>query len=136
MKLTASKYLVLGFGLPLLFFLSSLGYVSYRAKTRSYDFSEAKYQKDYAWNGVEVGTVLRFPVGGVGREQRHFAIVAFHAGQTGRHYLLATGPNALNPERPRFVSADQAMVTYELPIQGRTNFNLNAFFNAGVSVPR
>lgn len=130
MKLTAAKYLLFAFGVPLLFFIGSTLIVRHKVNERAYEFAETDYRKDYAWDQIEVGTVLRFPYGGVGREAKYYAVVAFRHGDTGQHLLLFKGVSGQYPARPQLMATNGSVVTYSTPETGQTNLDLSGLFPA------
>ena len=61
MKSSTKKVIKLGCGLPIGIIILSFVLLFYETH-KKLAYRETGYSKDYSWNGIEVGTVIRFPV--------------------------------------------------------------------------
>jgi len=78
---------------------------------------------DYSFDECEIGVALRLPKAGILGKGRYYVIVVLdHQGRPVE--TLYEGPGAYPdpPEKPVFVRADGARVTYDTPDAGRRTF--------------
>jgi len=124
MKSGIRKIVALGCGLPIA--LVILGAVLlYHQTHRKLEYRETGYRKDYSWNGIEVGTVIRFPVGTSIPIGRYCAVMAFKDSDMTDAHILFRGPLGEVPERPEFVSGKEQVVVYRTKANGEVTLDLS-----------
>jgi len=110
-------------GLPIA--LIVLGILSASCQThKKLEYGEAGYHKDYSWNDLEVGTIIRFPVNSPIPIGRYCAVIAFENGHMTEARILFRGPFGEVPERPEFVSGMEQTVTYRTKSKGEVTLDL------------
>lgn len=97
--------------------------ITYTTTHRTYSYTDVNYEKHYAWNDVEIGTVLRLPQGNPLPTGRCYAIVAKKNNRP--DVYLYEGPKGELPPKPDFLSAQEATVQYKTVDQGVLSFNLS-----------
>jgi hypothetical protein len=124
MKGSTKKLVALGCGLPVAFLIVSM-LLLLRETSKNLDYRETGYTKDYAWNGIEVGTLIRFPVNTSIPIGRYCAVIASTNGQMTGARILFRGPPGEVPERPEFVSGKGQTVVYRTKANGDLSFDLS-----------
>ncbi len=76
MKSSAKKIVALGCGLPIAFIILGILSVFYETH-KKLEYRETGYRKDYLWNDIEVGTVIRYPGNTSIPIGRYCAVIAF-----------------------------------------------------------
>jgi len=124
MKSGTKKVVALGCVLPIV--LAILGVVLlYQQIHKRLDYRETGYRKDYSWNGIEVGTVIRFPVGTSIPIGRYCAVMAFKDSDMTDAHILFRGPLGEVPDRPEFVSGKEQVVVYRTKANGEVTLDLS-----------
>ena len=124
MKSSTKKVIKLGCGLPIGIII--LSFVLLFCEThKKLAYREAGYSKDYSWNGIEVGTVIRFPVNTSIPIGRYCAVIAFKNGQMTDAHILYRGPLGEVPGRPEFVSGKEQTVIYRTKSKGEITLDLS-----------
>ena len=124
MKSSTKKVIALGCGLPVALII--LGFLLLFCEThKRLVYREAGYRKDYSWNSIEVGTVIRFPVNTSIPIGRYCAVIAFKDGQMPDAHILCRGPLGEVPERPEFVSGREQTIIYRTKSKGEITLDLS-----------
>ena len=121
MKANVKKIAAWGCGLPVVFIILAILLLLYQTH-KTLEYAETGFQKDYSWNGINVGVVIRFPINTTIPIGRYSAIIAFKD-DVGGARILFHGPMAEAPERPTFVSGKEQAVVYRTS-QGEVGFDL------------
>ena len=124
MKGSTKKVVALGCGLPIVFITLSFLLLFYQTHKRL-EYRETGYSKDYLWNGIEVGTVIRFPVNTSIPIGRYCAVIAFASSEMTDARILFRGPLGEVPERPEFVSGKEQTVIYRTKSKGEVTLDLS-----------
>ena len=124
MKSRAKKVVALGCGLPIAIILIGMLSVFYQTH-KKIEYRETGYRKDYSWNDIEVGTVIRYPGNSSIPIGRYWAVIAFKQGQMTDARILFRGPAGEVPERPEFVSGTEQTVTYGTKSKGEVTLDLS-----------
>jgi hypothetical protein len=124
MKSRTKKIVALGCGLPIALII--LGIVSVFYEThKKLEYRETGYRKDYVWNDIEVGTVIRYPGNTSIPVGRYCAVIAFKNSLMADARILFRGPLGEVPERPEFVSGTQQTVIYRTKSKGEVTLDLS-----------
>jgi hypothetical protein len=75
-------------------------------------YRTAGYERNYAWQGVEVGITYRYPVNSVTGQGRHRCVIAFPEGKVEQARLLYTTTSGELAPPLEFVSNDGAKGVY------------------------
>jgi len=118
---TACRFL----GFFMLCILGISAILFYETSFKKREYRETGYTKDYAWNGLEVGTVLRYPVNIPIPIGRHFAVIVFKEGQRKDAHTLYEGAKSELPEKPLFLSGNEQRVTYRTQQGGDIHLDLS-----------
>ena len=110
MKTNAKKIAAWGCGLPVAFIVLAI-LLLFHETHKTLKYAETAFEKDYSWNGIQVGVVIRFPTNTTIPIGRHCAILAFKDDLASAH-LLFDGRTGEVPERPQFVSGNEQTVVY------------------------
>jgi|GEM_PF-7001993 hypothetical protein len=94
-----------------------------RDSIRRAEYRQTAYIREYAWQGIEVGTLIFYPVGAPVPAGRYAAVVAFPETNRAAQRILLRGPSGEEPERPELVSAIGPLVVYRTQA-GTTNLDL------------
>jgi hypothetical protein len=124
MKTSAKKVVALGCGLPIVLIILSFLLLFYETH-KKLEYRGTGYRKDYSWNGIEVGTVIRFPVNTSIPIGRYCAVIAFKNSQMTDAHILFRGPLGEVPERPEFVSGKEQTVIYRTKSKGEVTLDLS-----------
>ncbi len=124
MKSSTKKVLALGCGLPVAFIILSMLLLS-RETHKKREYIETSYKKDYLWNDIEAGTVLRFPKNVSIPIGRYYAVIAFKNGQMADARILFQGPSGEVPEHPEFVSGKEQTIIYRIKSKGGITLDLS-----------
>jgi hypothetical protein len=124
MKGSTKKVVALGCALPIVFVILSFLLLFYRTH-KHLEYRETGYSKDYSWNGIEVGTVIRFPVNASIPIGRYGAVIAFKNSQMTDAHVLLRGPLGEVPERPEFVSGKEQTAIYRTKSKGEVTLDLS-----------
>ena len=124
MKSSIKKVVALGCGLPIVLVIVGV-LLLYHQTHKKLEYRETGYSKDYSWNGIEVGTVLRFPVGTSIPIGRYGAVIAVKNTEMADARILFRGPLGEVPERPEFVSGKEHIVIYRTKSQGEVTLDLS-----------
>src|SRR5882762_7930467 len=124
MKSGAKKIVALGCGLPIAFIILGALLVFYETH-KKLEYSETGYRKDYLWNDIEVGTVIRIPVNTPIPIGRYYAVIAVKNSLMTDARILFRGPLGEVPERPEFVSGTQQTVIYRTKSKGEVTLDLS-----------
>jgi len=81
---------------------------------KKYDYFDSGYQRDYLWNGIEVGTILRMQLASPTNAGRYCAVMAFPVGKNETARILLAGPKRELSTRPKFVSGQGQTVVYAI----------------------
>jgi hypothetical protein len=87
---------------------------------KKHDYYDSHFQRDYLWNGIEVGTISRLPLGNPIPTGRYGAVIAFPVGKIETARILLAGPKGELPTRPKFVSGQGQTVVYAIDNDNRT----------------
>jgi hypothetical protein len=88
-------------------------------------YLDSAYEKDYEWQGIEVGSILRLPIGSILPTGRKMAVVAFPTNSMEDARVVYECRGGEVPTRPVFVSATNSTVTYKLTsTQGKVTIDL------------
>ena len=114
-------------GCRLLIALIVLGIVSAcdGAAHQKLEYREAGYTRDYSWNDLEIGTIIRYPINSPIPVGRYCAVIAFKNGQMTDARILFRGPFGEVPERPEFVSGKEQTVIYRTKSKGDVTLDLS-----------
>jgi hypothetical protein len=122
--INAKKIVALGCGLPIALII--LGALSVFYEThKKLTYRETGYKRDYSWNDIEVGTVIRYPVNTSIPVGRYCAVIAFQNNLMTDARILFRGPLGEVPERPEFVSGKQETVIYRTKSTGEVALDLS-----------
>jgi hypothetical protein len=110
--------------LPIGFIILSLVLLFYEFH-KKLTYRETGYRKDYSWNSIEAGTVIRFPVNTSIPIGRYCAVIAFKDGRMTDAHILCRGPLGEVPERPEFVSGKEQTVIYRTRSKGEITLDLS-----------
>lgn len=121
------KLFKIGCGTILIFFIIGFAGLIYFG-SKKYDYYDSSYQKDYTWKDIEVGTILRLPLGSPIPSGRYSAVIAFKDGQIDNARILLSGTRSEVPKRPKFVSGNQQEVVYHTP-KGEVKIDLSQWEN-------
>jgi len=124
MKKITKKAFAIGCGLPVALVLLASAALYYEGH-KKLDYRETGYRKDYSWNGIEVGVVMRFPVNTPIPIGRYCAVIAFKSGQMTGARTMFQGPFGEVPERPEFVSGQEQTVIYRTKTKGTITLDLS-----------
>ena len=112
MKSSSRKIVGLGCGLLIALIIFGILPLLYETN-KKLEYGETGYRKDYLWNDIEVGTVIRFPRNTSIPIGRYCAVIAFKNSQMTDAHILFRGPILGEvPERPEFVSGKEQTVIY------------------------
>ena len=103
----------------------AFGGVYYYSALKTYQYMDLAYARDFVTNGVEVGTLVRVPIGNVLPNGRYWAIVAVRTGDTNGYRILHRGPRGEAPDRPLCLGGTVTSVKYRFPYHGETNLDLS-----------
>jgi len=96
-----------------LLFVGLLALVFTKPGSRGYlDYG---YQKDYAWGDLEMGTILRLPIGTIVPTGRNFSVIVFPSGNISEARIICSMPGGEIPTRPEFLSGKDHVATYRIP---------------------
>ena len=124
MKSNAKKIVALGCGLPIAFIILGILSVSWETH-KKLEYRETGYRKDYLWNDIEVGTVIRYPGNTSIPIGRYCAVIAFKNSLVTDARILFRGPLGEVPERPEFVSGKEQTVIYRTQSKGEVTLDLS-----------
>ena len=113
MKANVKHLAAWGFGIPAAFMVLAIFLLFYQTH-KKLEYTETSFEKDYSWNGINVGVVIRYPKNTTIPIGRYCAIIAFKDDLAGAH-ILFRGPMGEVPERPKFLSGKEQAVVYRTP---------------------
>ena len=126
MKRSTKTILALGCGIPVAFIIFSMIFTIAYLRFTKPEYRETAFQRDYTWNDIEVGTLIRYPINMFVPVGRYYVVVAIKTGQTNHRCLLLSGPKEEVPAVPKFVSGHEQTVSYALSDGTVTNIDFSA----------
>ena len=125
MKSRSKTIVALGCGLLIALIIFGILSVLYETN-KKLEYGETGYRKDYLWNDIEVGTVIRFPRNTSIPIGRYCAVIAFKNSQMTDAHILFRGPILGEvPERPEFVSGKEQTVIYRTKSKSEVTLDLS-----------